>query len=376
MLTKNKMSILLGTAIAGLGFYTTPLMAEQAVYELGAGASYFMFEEDFDVKDNIGFRGLAGYRFSDRWGAELVWDNLSTETEGFPADLKLNQGYLSALYHFRVESALQPYLSLGWGQGEFKVSDLDYSNSSTATNIGAGLKWYMTENWVLRPSVNYFVNTEFDEDHSTVGLTLSYVWGGKPAAKPVVAAAPADSDADGVIDSADSCPATPSTASVDSRGCPLDSDRDGVYDYLDRCADTGAQLKVDKNGCPMTLSETVSIDLQVNFDSNSDVVKPAYFSEIERVAKFLSQYANTSVVIEGHTDTSGAASYNKSLSQRRADAVAKVLVEQFNVAQSRVSAMGYGEERPIADESTREGQLANRRVVAKVSAAVENLQKK
>jgi Outer membrane protein and related peptidoglycan-associated (lipo)proteins len=124
------------------------------------------------------------------------------------------------------------------------------------------------------------------------------------------------------------------------------------------------------------LSETVSIDLNVNFDSNSDVVKPAYYGEIGRVAEFLQQYVGTSVVIEGHTDTSGSASYNKNLSQRRADSVAAVLVQQMGVSQARVSAMGYGEEQPIADESTATGREANRRVVAKVSAKVESMEEK
>jgi len=94
------------------------------------------------------------------------------------------------------------------------------------------------------------------------------------------------------------------------------------------------------------------------------------------VAEFLQQYVGTSVVIEGHTDTSGSASYNKNLSQRRADAVAAVLVQQMGVSQARVSAMGYGEEQPIADESTATGREANRRVVAKVSAKVESMEEK
>ena len=185
-----------------------------------------------------------------------------------------------------------------------------------------------------------------------------------------------DSDMDGVQDGMDACPNTPAGVKVDAKGCALDSDKDGVADHKDSCPDTAMQLKVDTKGCPVQLSEAVSIDLKVNFDSNSSVVKSDYFAEIRKVADFMAQYENSVVVIEGHTDTRGAAAYNKSLSQKRANAVAAVLVSEMGVAQRRVTAVGYGEEQPIADESTREGLIANRRVVAKVSASVTKLEQK
>ncbi|WP_075186402.1 OmpA family protein [Teredinibacter haidensis] len=348
--------------------------AEQQKYEIGGGLSHFLFDDDMDLNDDTGLRGLLGYRFSDRWGMELVLDKLSTETDMSGLDADVTQYFLSGLYHFNVDSNVQPYLSLGWGQGETEVGS--FSNESTATNVGAGIKWFLNENFAVRPSVNHFFNTEYDEDHTTVGLTLSYLWGGASAPKPTPAPKPTDRDGDGVADASDRCGSTPSGVSVNAMGCPLDTDGDGVYDYQDKCASTAAKLKVDAKGCPVKLTDTVSIDLNVNFDSNSDVVKAQYFSEIRRVAKFLSQYQGTKAVIEGHTDTSGSAAYNKSLSQRRADSVARVLVQEMGVAQSRVSAMGYGEERPIADESTREGREANRRVVAKVSATVESMEAK
>lgn len=363
--------------VGALLFAAQPVLAEQKGVELGAGITYFLFEDGFDVKDDLGYRVFGGYRFNDRWGLELVYDGVETETDSLGLDFSVDQLYINALYHFNVDSSWQPYISLGWGETEFEL--LNFKNKTTATNLGFGVKWYMTDNWVLRPSANYFVDTEFDDNHATVGLTLSYVFGGgsKPAkAAAPVAAAVADSDKDGVADTYDKCLATPPGVEVDSKGCPLDSDSDGVFDYEDACADTDTRLSVDTKGCPIALKETISIDLSVKFDSNSDVVKPQYYAEIQKVADFLSEYNNTAVEIEGHTDTSGSAAYNKSLSQRRADSVARVLTSQMGIASRRVTSVGYGEERPIADESTPEGRLANRRVVAKVSAVVETLQTK
>jgi len=360
-----------------------PTFAEKS-FELGAGATYFMFDDDLGLEDEFGLRGYFGYRFAEHWGFEAVLDGTNTETEysgGIAADndVEVMQGYINALYHFNVDSHVQPYISLGWGQGEFSYDATDATYRSTATNAGLGIKWYMNENWILRPAVNYFVNTEFDEDHVVVGLTLAYAWGGDMSPKPAAVTPPpkpADTDGDGIEDAMDNCPATPSGVTVDSQGCPVDSDADGVADYLDACPDTASKLKVDEQGCPMKLSEEVSIDLLINFDSNSDVVKPQHYAEIRQVASFLEQYEGTEVVIEGHTDSSGAAAYNKALSQRRAEAVAKVLVDDMGIDASRVRAVGYGEEQPLVEEVTRDDMMKNRRVVAKVSTTVETMETK
>ena len=96
-----------------------------------------------------------------------------------------------------------------------------------------------------------------------------------------------------------------------------------------------------------------------------------YISEIQAVANFMTAYPATAVVVEGHTDSRGAADYNQSLSEQRAEAVAGVLVNNFSIASSRVSAIGYGEARPVADNETTEGRSDNRRVVAVISATVE-----
>jgi len=189
---------------------------------------------------------------------------------------------------------------------------------------------------------------------------------------------PKDSDGDGVFDNIDACPDSPRGSVVDAAGCvvkvDVDSDNDGVVDHLDKCPNTPAKALVDSDGCQKELLKEVSVDLQINFDSNKDIIKAEYLSEIETVAEFMTQYAGTSVVIEGHTDSQGKATYNLALSEKRAAAVAKILNEKFTIAASRVTARGYGEERPIADNSTAEGRLANRRVVAIIKQKVKEKQ--
>ena len=182
---------------------------------------------------------------------------------------------------------------------------------------------------------------------------------------------PLDSDKDGVYDYLDKCPGTPSGVAVDRDGCPLDSDKDGVYDYLDKCPGTPAGVKVDKDGCPPPMAATEKaiiekgrVTLNVEFDFDKAIVKPKYDNEIGQLAAVLKKYPDLRITIEGHTDNVGKEAYNEKLSQRRADAVRKVLVEKFGIDAARLKAKGYGPKQPVAPNTTKEGRQQNRRVDA------------
>jgi OOP family OmpA-OmpF porin len=183
---------------------------------------------------------------------------------------------------------------------------------------------------------------------------------------------PADSDRDGVLDSADRCPRTPAGADVDRNGCPADDDNDGVANYMDKCPNTTRpNAKINADGCYVVLTEQVTVELNVQFDNNSSDARPEHGAAVRRVFTFMQQYPATSVTIEGHTDSRGSAEYNRDLSQRRADTIADLLVNDFGIARSRVKAIGYGETRPIETNDTAEGRQNNRRVVGVVEATVE-----
>jgi OOP family OmpA-OmpF porin len=176
-----------------------------------------------------------------------------------------------------------------------------------------------------------------------------------------------DTDGDGVSDSRDRCPNTPSGVIVDAVGCPLDSDRDGVYDYLDRCPDTPRGLAVDQNGCPLPIKKTVSIELLVQFDFDKAVVKPEYHDHLRGVANFLKTYPDTKLTLNGYTDWTGTEGYNLALSERRAASVKAYLVDKFGIDAARLQTRGYGESQPVASNTTKEGRRRNRRVVAEIS---------
>jgi len=146
----------------------------------------------------------------------------------------------------------------------------------------------------------------------------------------------------------------------------LDSDGDGVTDSLDKCPNTPKDFKVDSVGCPVAIPEQVSITLLVEFDFDKAVVKPRYHSDIEKAANFLKAYPKTTGVLEGHTDSIGSEEYNMKLSQKRADSVKKYIVEKFGIDAARLSTVGYGESKPVADNKTDAGRQKNRRVVANI----------
>ncbi|MFC1684157.1 OmpA family protein [Pseudomonadota bacterium] len=167
---------------------------------------------------------------------------------------------------------------------------------------------------------------------------------------------PLDSDGDGVTDDKDRCPGTPRGAAVDRHGCELDSDGDGVVDSKDKCPGTPAGVKVNSMGCPPAV-----ILKGVNFELNSAKLTAKSTSVLNTVAESLRGRPDVTVIIAGHTDNTGNDNYNMDLSQRRAQSVVDYLVSKGANA-AKLSAKGYGEERPIASNKTTEGRAENRRV--------------
>ncbi|GAB5410373.1 MAG: hypothetical protein BalsKO_27380 [Balneolaceae bacterium] len=174
-----------------------------------------------------------------------------------------------------------------------------------------------------------------------------------------------DGDADGIIDSKDLCPKVAGPS--EKNGCP-DTDNDGVLDKDDDCPnEVGAP---GNNGCP-GISEEVQEQLDVIFQnllfgSNSSVIDPSSLDDLDNLATIMSNDETLKLSIEGHTDSQGRAEYNLSLSQLRADAVKAYLIEK-SIDENRITAIGYGETKPIDTNETAEGRNKNRRVVLDLS---------
>jgi OOP family OmpA-OmpF porin len=154
-----------------------------------------------------------------------------------------------------------------------------------------------------------------------------------PAAAPVAAAAPAaaDSDGDGVADDMDKCPGSPADKPVDAEGCTI-----------------------------------VSVVLKnVQFESNSSELTAGSSEALDKAVAEMDKYEHLRIEIQAHTDNTGDAGYNQSLSRKRAESVRDYMVHK-GIAADRMEVKGYGESKPIADNNTREGRAANRRVELKI----------
>lgn len=380
-------SLILKTAIAAT-VASAAAVATASDWEIGVGLPYYSFDNEVPIDDKAGVSGTIGYRFNKPFGIEFTGAQVNTGFENSDVDVDVQDLRLDGLWYLHNEGNVLPYAALGVGLIDSKVGNRDdnffiaeedideeYDEETTAS-IALGVKAHLIPRLRARIEGRWLHGLDSYQNHSIVTLGLGYVFGASESAPVYVEPVFVDGDKDGVEDSNDQCASTPAGVSVDSKGCPIDTDRDGVADYLDQCAETDRKLKVDAEGCPLKLTEDVSIDLSVKFSSGSDVVEAEFFDEIRGVARFMEQYEGSQVEIEGHTDTSGSASFNKNLSQKRATAVANVLIQQYGIAASRVTAMGYGEERPMVEEVTAEDRAANRRVVARVSAQKEVLETK
>jgi len=102
--------------------------------------------------------------------------------------------------------------------------------------------------------------------------------------------------------------------------------------------------------------------LGLTFPVGESIIDPQYHDLLNQVLRAIQEFPGSRVTVEGHTDSFGSAARNQSLSQERADAVARYILDAMRMDASLIDAVGYGETRPIANNDTREGRAQNRRI--------------
>lgn len=195
---------------------------------------------------------------------------------------------------------------------------------------------------------------------------------------------PPDTDKDGVLDITDACPSEAGVETDDPKttGCPApkDTDQDTILDEQDACPELKGKPNDDpkKHGCPEARVEKGQIRIieRVEFESRSAELQKGSDRVLEAVLAILSERKDIQgLEIEGHTDDRGDNDYNKRLSTQRAETVQKWFIAR-GIDKSRLSAKGFGEERPIDDNGTEEGRKNNRRVEFHIREAEDKAGKK
>jgi OOP family OmpA-OmpF porin len=152
----------------------------------------------------------------------------------------------------------------------------------------------------------------------------------------------------------------------------VDSDGDGVCDGIDQCPGTASGIRVDVKGCPPppppppapTYIPEPKKELvleRVFFDTNRATLKPESAVTLDKVAASLKDFPDIKIQVTGHTDNTGSDAHNLKLSEARASSVVTYLISK-GVNPAMLSAKGYGESEPVADNKTVEGRAQNRRV--------------
>ncbi len=183
-----------------------------------------------------------------------------------------------------------------------------------------------------------------------------------------------DNDGDGIYDDKDTCPMDPEDKDGfdDMDGCPdIDNDGDGFLDADDACPNDKENRNgfEDDDGCPDEIPEEVlkftGAIRDIQFKLNSDELLSSSFPILNEAADVLTQYPGIRMEIQGHASADGDDMHNMLLSQRRAESVRRYLVNR-GIDPTRLTAIGYGETVPIADNNTQEGRVMNRRVEFKI----------
>lgn len=319
--------------------------------------AYLSQQNSACVKDSTGLGLGFGQWLRPRWGWEAAY--LHSRIEPTSHLWKANEDHLDATVLFR------PFLETGrWipfvraGAGASRLENPLSLSGSTSTRlnllIGAGTQVRFGDKGLgsmeVR-SVTVESSTQRQELEALVGL--GFRWGGTARAKaaPVPAPLPAP---------AEPAPAPPAPAPV---SVPVPAPAPVPPPPVP------APAPIPEPAPAPLPAKIVLGDAVLHFPNNGDALGAEAAQAIEAVARQLKAYAGEyTLVVGGHTSSLGSKAHNKALSLRRAQSVAKVLVAA-GIPESRVTCEGFGPEKPVADNKTREGQSKNRRVEIDVKTA-------
>jgi outer membrane protein OmpA-like peptidoglycan-associated protein/opacity protein-like surface antigen len=336
---------------------TTPAKPGKLDVSVAAGGHVFSTDvelgvADMDVEPGPVSSGLVGgrigYAVMKRLAAEAEVVFIPTEDDVL-GDAASVFGLRAHARFDLITGKLRPFVVAGAGvhilRGGSPQMDDD---ADKAYHWGGGVRYAITPRLDLRIDLRHLVVPDRTEGGATSDFEASagvgFRFGGtKPAPKPIVVVAPPPPEPE------------PEPAPVDN-----DWDDDGFVNDVDKCADQ-AETKngwQDSDGCP---DEVITELAGIQFELNSATIDAASTALLDRAYEILSQNKPLRVEVSGHTSSEGNPDKNLDLSLRRAEAVKTYLVRR-GIADDRILTVGHGADKPVADNKTDKGRIANRRI--------------
>jgi outer membrane protein OmpA-like peptidoglycan-associated protein len=344
----------------------------QRSWYLGAGLGITELDPDtnntgYSVIDerDTGFKLFGGYDFSERLTVEGFYADLGSAqlSSSFPSqpDGAIDYSTLgaSALWYFvrngenkgeNQRKGLQVYAHGGLSFLRNSSSVAFSQDNSVQVQYGASLEYGLNNGIALRAGIDLY-----DKDAGMVFVGVLKRFGTKtkqkiisqPAPEPVVEPVIETVPAQEII--------VPVVVVVQ------DTDNDGVVDGDDQCADSPENIKVDDKGCSI-----VAVELEgISFEPKSFELTQESKVILDEAVVTISTRPELQIEVQAHTDYKGSGKTNQQLSEQRALSVKTYLISK-GVNENQLTAKGYGESQPIADNKTEEGRAKNRRVELKV----------
>jgi outer membrane protein OmpA-like peptidoglycan-associated protein len=390
---------------------TTAEPAESFPWSVSAGPGYLVFDGNQWDKDAPYLQGRLSYAVNRR----LDWDTFLFLAPSIKANVPDNRaevpdwstawmggGGVEGIFHLTRWQKFDPYFAAGLQASYISEQQKNDRQSDVAVRMGAGAYYHFNEEWALRFDGRMALGGigADSEANGFIEGGLCWTWGAKIPAKYMVGGGAVDSDADGLTDAQE-------TGIYKTNPFDPDTDRDALTDYEEVMSTYGyktdplnpdTDLDMLKDGAEVLVIGTDPTDadtddggvtdgheviedgtdplfkaddlilfsLNLQFDKDKSVIKPIYFDKLEIIgAKTMTrEHPGATAKLEGHADKlkGSKADYNQALSERRAKAVMDHLSAKFNIAPSRMTAVGYGFAKPKYPNDPVMGNPLNRRV--------------
>lgn len=371
---------------------------------LSIGMGQMDFEGDEDFSDSFILSSRLGYDYNERWtlegGLTVAPSVDATEQTGEPP-LSWSSTHalalsLDGLFHFTRWERLDPYIAAGVGLVNYGEEPTDGAQTGLLLRGGGGVMYHFNDEWAVRADYRGML-AGFGSSasaNSILDFGIAWFWGANVPPKMVAVSGPLDSDGDGLTDEEERAigtdpydPDTDKDRLTDGQEVktyhtdPLNPDTDydaltdgaEVLDHktdpLKRDTDNGGvadghEVLEDSTNPLNPADDLLLYELYIQFDFDKDIIKPAYFKDLNTIGKVLKRNPNATARIEGHADKlkGSKVDHNMKLSERRAQAVCNFLSSQAGIAASHLQPVGYGFSRPKAPNDPVNGNPINRRV--------------